>query len=82
MSNQVGVLMQGKPIKNHVEISVKKFHDFSLILFMGKYLGFFPIDLNPVTEQSGKEKVQLTCHGKTFQAFYRLIKYYIFCNFL
>jgi hypothetical protein len=81
MSNQVRVLMQGKPIKKHVEVSVKKFHDFSLILYMGKYLGFFPINLNPVTDQSGKQKVQLTCNRKTFQSFYRLKKLYFLLFF-
>ena len=71
MENRVRVLMPGKEVKNHVQISAKKFHEFWFILYMGKCLGFFPINLNRVREQSGKQNVQMSCHTKTFQAIYR-----------
>jgi hypothetical protein len=72
MENRVGFIIPGKDVTNGVRISMVKYQRFFAILYIGKFLGFFPISLDAVTLQSGKRYYQLTCRfGKTFQSFYR-----------
>ncbi len=72
MENRVGFILPDNDRKNRAKISVDKFHRFFAIIYIGKYLGFFPISLDEITLQNGKKYYQLTS-GKTFQSLYRFI---------
>jgi len=72
MENRVGFILPVNDSKNTAKISVDKFNRFFAMIYIGKYLGFFPISLDEFALQSGKKYYQLTL-GKTFQSLYRFI---------